>query len=363
MARTHWQQMLAEMKANEERMAALFDGLASQVSTVLLREAGPDGTIPQTRGRAVRDEVGTLVIALFLARSGETLVPFETSYGRVYPKSPYATALWTAVEAVTRIAVDQHRFYIERALKSEPELLNALRSASQNPFETALRVSEQGGFKPRPFVEYDPLHQFVREDGYTLSDRVWRVSVETRRKLDLILREGIAAGEGAQALAQKLEAFLQPGREAKRTNVYGKFGVEVSYDAMRLARTEITAAHSRAGWMAAQLNPFVSGYEIVLSPAHGCCDNCDIEAANGPYAIGDSSHLPPFHPYCMCHIRWVMDKNTDEVLDGMRAELAQMREDIRRSVPNGMAMLGPTRVADFVQMLLSDNPQAGASYA
>lgn len=352
MARNHWQQHLAVMREADRDMTALFDQLAGQVATLVLREAGPSGTVPRTRLRAIQEAAGQAVHALFLGRSrtGQP-APFDVVMGRVVPLSPYMTVLWGAVERATRVAVDQQAQIMRKALAGAPDVLLALQTARQNPFAVARRVSEQAYFRPNPFAQYDPLHRFVHPDGYRLSDRIWRISGDTRRKLDLLLQQRIAEGMGAFDMAKELEQFLRVDRRIMRTNK--PYGRDASYDAMRLARTEITAAGSRASYMAAQMNPFVREYEMVLSGSHTVVDICDEVAAGGPYPKHDPSYMEPLHPLCLCHHRWVLAPDSDAIIDEMRAQMGQ-GPDYGALV----ALVGPVLVDQFVRWLLDDVQEA-----
>lgn len=355
MARNHWQQHLAVMRDADRDMAALFDQLAGQVATIVLREAGPDGTVPRTRLRAIQEASGAAVHALFLGRgrNGQP-APFDVVAGRVVPLSPYMTVLWGAVERATRVAVDQHAQIMRKHLNNAPDILLALQRAQQNPFAAARVASEQAGFRPNPFAQYDPLHRFVHPDGYRLSDRIWRMSGDTRRKLDLLLQQQIAEGMGAFEMAKELEQFLRVERQIRRTNK--PYGRDASYDAMRLARTEITAAGSRAGLMAAQMNPFVQGADWVRSAARRPCSSgiCDILEAGSPYTLENLPNIPgDSHPHCMCHYRWRLIDDSDALLDEMRAQLRR-GPDYRALV----ALVGPLLVDRFVRLLLDDVQEA-----
>lgn len=356
MARTHWQRFLAAMREHERAQTEAFASLASRLGDLLLREALGDGIVPLTRRRPVREAAERMVTAHFLGGARDrSLAPFEVVLGRVVPLSPYATVLFASIADVTRIAVDQHATILERALADAPDVLIALRNASVNPFAAAARVSEME-WRRRPFLEYDPAHRFVWPDGYTLSNRIWRTSVETRRKIDALLAEGLAEGRSARDMAKELEAFLQPGRALRRTNK--PYGSDASYDAMRLARTEITAAHSRAGFMSAQLNPFVQQYEVVLSGSHPKPDICDGVAADGPYEMADMEHLPPLHPHCLCHLRWVVTDDIDTIIADLRSDLARTRRESREAATL-MALVGPVLRDKFVNLLLGDALEAG----
>ncbi len=352
MARNHWQQQLAVMREANTDLTALFDQLARQIGTIVLREAGPDGTVPRTRLRAIQEASGAAVSALFLgrARSGQP-APFDVVAGAVVPLSPYMTVLWRAVAQATRVGVDQQAQIMRKALAGAPDVLLVLQNAQRNPFAVARQVSEQAGFRPNPFAQYDPLHRFVHPDGYRLSDRIWRISGDARRRLDLLLQQQIAEGMGATAMAKELEQFLRVDRQIRRTNK--PYGRDASYDAMRLARTEITAAGSRAGMMAAQMNPFVQEYEVVLSGSHPKVDVCDEEADGGPYPIEDTSHTPPFHPFCMCRLRWVLSPDSDAIIDEMREQI--LTGPVHTAL---VAMIGPVLVDKLTRFLLDDMTEA-----
>lgn len=318
MAPTYRQRFLGVLAQAERDYAALFADLTDRINAQLVRTATLDGAIPLTRAQALRDAIGAAVTATFLGgASGGELRPFQVVAGRVVPLSPYMTVLWRHVEAASRVAVDQHAAQMRQHLHNAPDVLRALERATVNPFARTPRVAEQADFNPRPFLSYDPLHRFVRPDGYTLSDRIWRTSVETRRKIDQLLTEGIAQGKGALELANELEAFLQPGRGLRVTNK--PYGTTASADAMRLARTEIAAAHARAGLMSANLNPFVGGYQPTLSRQHPKLDECDEAVAGGPYPLDDLAHLPPYHPHCVTPGQTVETKKGPVPIEMVRA--------------------------------------------
>lgn len=351
MARTYRQQHLAVMAQNERDMRALFSDLHTTLTGVLTRSAGPDGTIPRRNAANVRAEAGRLVTAMFLVEhQGDRKAYTETLDGTVIPLSPYMRILWRNAEQATRIAVDEHAAIMRRKLAKAPDVIGALERAIGNPFTTArAMVQEQAGFKPNALAQYDPLHLFVDARGYRLSDRIWQTSTNTRRKLDLFMDEGIRQGRGALSMSRDLEAFLLPGRTLRITRK--PYGTTASFDAMRLARTEITAAAGRAGLMSAAMNPFVNGADWVLSPAHGCCDICDDLAAGSPYTLEELPDLPgASHPQCMCHIRW--HTITDAaIVDELSAQLAI--PSVRRQTEQLLIDLaGPLALAYFTRLLM-----------
>lgn len=136
-------------------------------------------------------------------------------------------------------------------------------------------------------IVYDALHLFVDRDGYRLSDRIWRADQRTRNRIDELLAHEVRQGTAAVDIAKLLEQFLIPGREQIRTTKpYGRDG---SYDALRLARTEITAAAGRATMGAAAANPFVNAVAWRLSGSHPDGIDCDCEQN----AVDESAGLGP----------------------------------------------------------------------
>jgi len=150
-------------------------------------------------------------------------------------------------------------------------------------------------------VFYDAMHQFVDKDGYRLSDRVWRASARTRNAIDRLVTYEVSQGTSAVRMAGMLEQFLQKERAGVRTKKpYGRWG---SYDARRLARTEITAAHGRATIASAAANPFVQLIEWALSLSHeewdcNCEENSEKDLGDGPgiYPV-DGVPRYPDHPH------------------------------------------------------------------
>ena len=86
---------------------------------------------------------------------------------------------------------------------------------------------------------------FRYNDGFNLSDRVWRIQEYTQKGILDITIQGIMTGISAVELAKQLEGFLFKRGPAWTTgikrSVTGKG--TVAYNALRLARTEINQAY------------------------------------------------------------------------------------------------------------------------
>ncbi len=339
MAQTYRSRHLAIMRANEQRMAALFAGLASDISGEIARHADAEGKVPQAAAYELQQAVGARVQRFFLGRGpGDRWAPYSTlPDGSLLPLSPYMRALWEAITAAVRVPVEQHAEIMARRL---PVDLAAALGAARPGLR---RVREQGPspFRPNPLARYDPPHTWVDPNGYRLSDRVWRTAGDTRRRLDAFLDERIRAGDGALRMSRQLEQFLLPGRTLRTRRPYG---TDASYDAMRLARTEITRAAAQAAEVAAQANPFVQGLKWNLSASHPKYDICDLNAADGPYTL-DNAPMLPAHPQCMCYWTYVMIDNPQAVLDQFRAEVRRARSAL-------IDIVAPLAVERFVRLLL-----------
>jgi hypothetical protein len=294
---TYRARFLAAVREMERRMAALFASLAASAAAELLRHAGADGAISASSLFDIQTAIGLYVTRLFLGQTAGGREAFTVlSDGTVYPLSPYARALFAGTTSVEQLAVTTQQTLMARALSSQPAALSQLRAAHV--------------VFTNPLATYDPVHRWVDPGGFRLSDRIWRTSGQTRRRLDMFLEERIRQGQGALPMSRDLERFLQPGRTLRTKAPYG---TDASYDAMRLARTEITRAHSGAFEAAANANPFVKGLQWNLSGSHPKTDVCDDYAAGSPYTLDDHPILPA-HPQCLCYWTNVLVEDKDAVI-------------------------------------------------
>ena len=177
---------------------------------------------------------------------------------------------------------------------------------------------------PKRGVYYDALRLFVHpHDGYRLSDRIWRTDQITRNRIDNVLRHEILNGTSAVKMAELFEQFLKPERVGIKTaKPYGQLG---SFDARRLARTEITAAHGRATIASAHDNPFVEVIRWALSYNHQdwpC--NCEENSTRDEEGLGPGRYqiknLPdyPDHPHCMCNLQMEVVAKLSQVVQRLR---------------------------------------------
>ena len=111
----------------------------------------------------------------------------------------------------------------------------------------------------------DALKTFInrRQDGLTLSERVWNLTENTKAEIELALDIGIREGYSAQRLAQKLVQFLKnpdmllqkatENHNPQKVSVRKPAGRGVyrsaEKNAIRLARTENNIAYHTANFL------------------------------------------------------------------------------------------------------------------
>lgn len=162
--------------------------------------------------------------------------------------------------------------------------------------------------------------QRVQGDGLTLSARIWRLESGGMQQIRNTLMSAFAERTSAVQLARLLEPVLGAGQGCPRwayRRLYDMTASEraadsdgllrddecratgISYNALRLARTEIQNAHHAMVSDVYQNAPWVTGKWVRLSPTHPQVDICDSYAAGGPYAADEL--ILSLHPNCLCY--------------------------------------------------------------
>lgn len=320
MPRTFDSQRLRIQHQAAQRLDTEHAALAREIGGLVLRAA------------TERNETGAPIVPVGLSRRDalkaaiwdQVLKPYYIGSGTdplrgAQPQSPYARLLVDNITAVTRVQVARQVALVSRLLGGRaPDVLSWLTG-------------------PRPFAvrelraQYDAFHQFVDPNGYRLSDRVWRSSIEVRSRVDRLLDYHISRGTSAVDIADVLEPFLTRGALRQRTLT--PYGTEGSYAARRLARTEITAASGRAVVDSSNANPFVQSIQWRLSPRHPKIDICDGyanggENGDGIYPIADVPPYPP-HPQCLCSLSPVAAGNVGALIDSLRVDIVAGRNALQ----------------------------------
>ena len=176
----------------------------------------------------------------------------------------------------------------------------------------------------------------VYADGHDLAQRIWRLDQETMLGIRQTVLEGVASGDSAWRISQRLEQYLGAGAgcprwtrgrlygltkkdiaSGDRTGLYSGDECDsqgVSYNALRLARNEIQVAHAAATDALMAQIPWIEKEQVHLSPAHPETDVCDDVISNGEKGEGiypKGEILLPLHPQCLCYKSGVLESPDD----------------------------------------------------
>lgn len=177
----------------------------------------------------------------------------------------------------------------------------------------------------------DEYVNFRYNDGFNLSDRVWRIQEYTQKGILDITVQGIMSGISAVELAKQVEGFLLKRGPAWTTGIKRSVTGRgtVAYNALRLARTEINQAYHWAQKEMAKENPLLIGQKWNLSNSHptdwppsaaymGYPEICDYRANHDHHGLGEGvfppGEAPPDHPNGLCYLTDVW-KPVEEILD------------------------------------------------
>ena len=177
---------------------------------------------------------------------------------------------------------------------------------------------EKGLLKFR-LIEKDAL----REAEFVLSDRIWDVSDNNYDKIQEIISSGI--NTDCAEVAKALQQYVKEGAKTfaeKYPNMYDRMGGRVpknlNYEALRLARNELSEVYWQATIEGFKENPAVTAVKWLLSNNRlpGYHDICDTMAyANnhglgaGIYPVDEAPEKP--HICCLCSLAPVIAKDIE----------------------------------------------------
>lgn len=169
------------------------------------------------------------------------------------------------------------------------------------------------------------LEAFIaRKDGFTVSERVWNITKQTKQQLDFYLESGIATGRSAARIAQDIKQILNdPDKVFRRVrNEKGELvpskpmkdyhpgqGVfrSAKKNAVRLAANETNLVYRMSDHSRWQNLDFIVGYEVKLSSNHPVTDICDYMKGVYPKDFVFSG----WHTSCFCHAEPIMMQPED----------------------------------------------------
>lgn len=163
----------------------------------------------------------------------------------------------------------------------------------------------------------------IYQDGYSFSDRIWRIGQNYKDTIKDVISAGLAQGRDITKIARDIQVYTKDGKVAlvqryekleRGTREFTKrIGNRVDFRALRLVRSELYASLQQADADAGRLNPAATGmYNWILETGRQqwACE-CEKLAAGGPYSYSNIPGYP--HPNCSCSIRPVlMDLNNFE---------------------------------------------------
>lgn len=203
--------------------------------------------------------------------------------------------------------------------------LNTLKSISkQIPDEVFKKLSEA----PQPRnLEALKVFQERKVGKFTISDRVWSITQNTKKELEFALDLGLAEGKSAKSLAREVKKHLkEPDRLYRRVrDKHGNLTLSKSAkaykpgrgvyrssmaNAIRLTKEENNIAYREADQIRIMQNNDIVGYQIQLSNAHKIVDICDDLKGFYPKTFVWKG----WHIGCMCQ-RFTVRKTDKEIID------------------------------------------------
>lgn len=214
--------------------------------------------------------------------------------------------------------------------KKQADLVNRVASKLSLPKE---KVKEY----LNPNTEALKAFRNRKTDGLNLSDRVWKLSNQFRKEIELGLDLGIGEGKSAAKLARELKSNLtEPDRLFRRirdkhgnlvlsqnAKAYnpGQGVYRSSYkNAERLTRTENNIAYHEANYQKMQQFDFVRGIQIKLSNNPNHCPFCELMEGEYPKDF----KFWGWHPNCRCTViallkTWEeMERDNVRILQGLK---------------------------------------------
>lgn len=176
----------------------------------------------------------------------------------------------------------------------------------------------------------EAIYARTYQDGLKVSDRIWKAANNARDAMKEIVLDGVATGEDAVSVARKLEQYVKEGKSSMAEdypNMMKRMGSrvpkDISYEALRLARTEMTSAYGEGTILSSRETPSYLGMKWALSSSHPEYDVCDVlataEFGQGPgvYPPGEEPKYPA-HANCLCTLIPIHE-DPDDVVEKLLA--------------------------------------------
>jgi hypothetical protein len=263
----------------------LVSDFAAGARELLLEKAEDDGTLGGVSGFSVGVELDRMW--------GEVLSQYRKMFGR---------ARWEAGAIAFGGLARQHQ-----VMMGEGKVEDEVKAEVGGWLLVEQTLGEASPvYDPQLKAVLDAAAQRMYGDGLTLSDRIWRLDLESRNGIKRTVLNGVANGDSAWNIAKDLETYLGANEDCPRwtstrlskltptDRMVSRRGLVVSvlgtpceskgvaYKALRLARNEIQIAHQRATDDIWGNVPWLEQEQVMLSPDHppiGC--ECEDVVAGG----------------------------------------------------------------------------------
>lgn len=234
------------------------------------------------------------------------------------PLAPFKQSHLERVEQMLRVEADRLRDGITFVLKRD--IRDAVEAGAGISSGVTFQLLEAAGIR----IDKDVRASCFRVNnraveniwrrhtkGFKLSDRIWQQGEKAREAVQDILQEAVATGQSAVDTAGLLQQYIRKGAmslAADYPNMMERLQAprDISYEALRLARSETSKAYWDGAVEAGRNSPSYIGVRWVLSHSHPVPDVCDAYAEHneglgrGVYGPGNEPSYP--HPNCICTI-------------------------------------------------------------
>lgn len=176
----------------------------------------------------------------------------------------------------------------------------------------SLSKSIKGGLFSRNLDALTALQNRI-DNGFTLSDRVWNITKQTKGHVELFLESGLSTGRSAEEIGRDVRQLLQnPDKRFRRIrNEKGELVLSKPmkdyhpgrgvYRSSRMNAVRLTATETNMGYRMSDAErwkqlDFVLGFEVRRSPNAHKCDVCDPLVGKYPKGFIFNG----WHPFCIC---------------------------------------------------------------
>lgn len=236
------------------------------------------------------------------------------------PLSPFKQTHLKQVEQMLRGEADRLRGGLTDVLRRDVK--DSVEAGSGISSGITFKLLKEGGVR----IDDDIRASFYRVNnrameamwrqhtkGLKLSDRIWQQGEKAQEAIRNILEEAAATGQSAMETARLLQQYVRKDALTLAKDypnlmhrLKGRIPNDISYEALRLARSETSKAYWNGVIESARNSPSYKGTKWILNRSHPVTDICDVYADHdeglgyGVYAPGSEPRYP--HPNCICTI-------------------------------------------------------------